>query len=243
MTGRAFRYFLVFGATILAGIGFSRECARCAELPKPGLIHPAMSVTRVRGESIEPPRLAFHPHDAVRVVADQQGTPTKPLRREPGQRTGAGAARQGFARSTWMFAAGGVLVFVALILRYQVAHDAATQPASEVRTISTTTVLEALIANRLPIVEEALVLPHERQIFGRPLLESPYRRDRAHALEGPHFAIGPRRPAKAPAMADVTAPRAPGASPDRDHRVDQAHAPGGRGELDRALAALQGDQS
>jgi hypothetical protein len=136
-----------------------------------------------------------------------------------------------------------VLVFVALILRYQVARDAVTQPASAARVESTTTVLEALIANRLPIVEESLVLPHERQIFGRPLLESRYRRDRAQALDGPHFVTNPRRPVEAPAMPDLPAQRPPSASRDRDRRVDQAHPPGRPGELDRALAALQGDQS
>jgi hypothetical protein len=141
-----------------------------------------------------------------------------------------------------MFVAGGVLVFVALIMRYQLARDVTTQPANAARAVETNTVLEMLIANRLPIVEESLPLPRESQIFGRPLLESPNRRDVAHALDGPHFAIEAGRPPRAAAMTDRTVRHAPIARPARAVRVDQSHPPGGPGELDRALAALQGDQ-
>jgi hypothetical protein len=103
-------------------------------------------------------------------------------------------------------------------------------------------VLEALIANKLPIVEEALALPHESQIFGRPLLESPYRLDTAHALSGPHFVTKPHWPAQAAANPDRPARHAPMARPGRDLRVDQAQPPAGPGALDRALAALKGEQ-
>ncbi len=242
MTGRVLQYCLVFIVTILAGIGFSRECARCAELPKPGLIRPAMSLTRVRGELVEPPRLAFHPADAPRVLSLQHEAPTKSVRRARGAGNGAVVARRGFARSTWLLVAGGALIFVALIMRFQLAREVATQPANARRAAATDTVLQMLIANRLPIVEESVPLPHESQIFGRPLLESPYRRDRAHALDGPHFAIEAGRPVRAAAATDWPVRHAPIARPARTVRVDQSHPPGGTGELDRALAALQGDQ-
>src|SRR5437016_3221155 len=119
MTGRAFQYCLVGSVTILFGIGFSRECARCAEAPKPGLIHPAMSLMRVGGELVEPPRLAFHPGDAPRVLSGQHEAATQTLRRASGPRKGAAVARQGIALSPWLLAAGAALVFGALIMRCQ----------------------------------------------------------------------------------------------------------------------------
>jgi hypothetical protein len=242
MTGRVFQYILVLAATILAGIGFSRECAQCVESPKPGLMRPGRALAQVGGELVEPPRLAFHPADAPRVLSLQHEAPAKSARRAVEAGIGASVARQGVARSTWLLVAGGALVSVALILRYELVRDATTEPATAARAAATRTVLEMLIANKLPIVEESLALPHESQIFGRPLLESPYRRHTAHALDGPHFAIEAGRPTPAAAMTDRPVRRAPIARPARAVRVDQSHPPGGPGELDRALAALQGDQ-
>jgi hypothetical protein len=242
MTGRAIQYVLVLAVTILAGIGLSRECARCVESPKPGLIRPARSLAQVRGEWVEPPRLAFHPADASRVLSLQHEASTKSVRRAGKTGNGALAAPQGNGGSTWLLVTGGSLIFVALIMRCQLARDATTDAATAARAAATNTVLEMLIANKLPIVEESLALPHESQIFGRPLLESPYRRDTAHALDGPHFAIEAGRPARAAAMTDRPVRHTPIARPARAVRVDQSHPPGGPGELDRALAALQGDQ-
>jgi len=242
MTGRVFQYVLVLAATILAGIGLSRECARCVESPKPRFIHPAHPLTRVRGEMVEPPRLAFHPADAPRVLSLQHVAPTKPVRRAGEAGGGASVARKEAPRSTWLLVAGGALVSAALVMRYQLARDAKTEPATAARAATTSTVLDMLIANTLPIVEESLALPHESQIFGRPLLESPYRRNTAHALDGPHFPIEAGQSARATAMTDRPVRHAPIARPARAVRVDQSHPPRGPGELDRALAALQGDQ-
>jgi hypothetical protein len=209
-------------------------------LPKSGLIRPAMSLTRVRGEFIEPPRLAFHPADASRVLSGRHETPTATPGRAHETRTGTAIHREGFGRSRWLLGAGGALILVALIAQWQWKRDSVSDFAGAPGADSTTHVLESLIANRLPIVEEALALPHESQIFGRPLLESPYRRDKAHALCGPHFITNRRRPAQAPTMSDRLVRHPASASKSRDFRVDPAHPPTGVGAFDRALAALHG---
>jgi hypothetical protein len=244
MTGRAFEYCLVFAVAILVGIGFPRKCSQSIEVPKAGLIHPAMSLTRIGGELVEPPRLAFHPADATRALSDRHESATVTLRRARDARSGSAVARPGIGRSTWLLLAGGGLLTLSLILRWQLARSPVAQATNPASAESMTNVLESLIANRMPIVEEALPLPHEAQIFGRPLLESPYRCDAAHVLHGPHFAIESMRPVKAATTTDWPVRHPPMARPVPSARVvDQAHSPAGRGELDRALATLQGDQA
>jgi hypothetical protein len=64
-----------------------------------------------------------------------------------------------------------------------------------------TQTLKGLISNSLPVVEEAILLPKEATIFGRPRLDSPHRFDAAHAIHGPHYTVEPAIPAQEPARA------------------------------------------
>jgi hypothetical protein len=100
------------------------------------------------------------------------------------------------------------------------------------------TALEVLITNRLPIVEEPLLLRNESQIFGRPRLESQYRVDAPHALHGPHFAADSRGLEQARATTHATVRQPHVAWQDGNVRVDEGHPATGPGALDRALAAL-----
>ncbi|HLJ09716.1 MAG TPA: SLBB domain-containing protein [Planctomycetaceae bacterium] len=105
-------------------------------------------------------------------------------------------------------------------------------------------VLDKLIANSLPIVEEQVALTSRTQIFGCPTLESQFRVDAPHALAGPHYRV---EPARTGAMS--AAPRAPRHAPKisethaRKIRIDGAHPPSARGALDRALAAFEKGQA
>lgn len=51
--------------------------------------------------------------------------------------------------------------------------------------------LEALIRNRLPLVEEPVELPPRQQLADRPVSHGTARADGDHALQGPHFRIHP----------------------------------------------------
>jgi hypothetical protein len=68
-------------------------------------------------------------------------------------------------------------------------------PAKPLPELNAAQALKALISNTLPVIEEPLKLPSEREIFGHPRLDSPYRIDAAHVLSGPHFPVEPARPA------------------------------------------------
>lgn len=149
---------------------------------------------------------------------------------------GSGLWQVGLVLAAGVFLVGGMFMFVSRDLtRARVAN---VEPIVAPRPELPKTFLEALVANTLPLVEEALSLPDRGEIFGRPKLDSPYRIDSAHASLAPHFVPEPLRPAPSPAVARV---REKSAAVGRGQiaRPDNAHS-STVGVLDRALATFEG---
>lgn len=241
--GRALQYCLVYGATILAGIALSRECARSTGTPKPCRVHHATAVARVNGESALPPRLASHPPDALRVIPDRTRTPMPARGSEARIPLDSPPVRPGIVRSPWLLPAGGGLILVSLILRWKLPQRPADEAKILAETRSSAAVLEALIANRLPIVEEPLLLRHEMQIFGRPKNEPQFRIDAAQSLHGPNYALKSEPAGRTAARTGVDRRNSQAAGSDGNlTRVDHGeYRLAGPGALDRALAVLEGD--
>lgn len=79
--------------------------------------------------------------------------------------------------------------------------------------------LDALIENKLPVIEEPVPAPNVLHVFGRPIDAGRYRLDAAEGLQGPHFL--PKTAAQQKSAAEPKPPRAAG----RVYRTDQAHPP------------------
>lgn len=173
-------------------------------------------------------------------ATDEKAAATEPI---------AAAAQPAKSIWPWLLVAGIVACCIGVALRLRtrnrsqrVATLAIAQPVGPPENS-----LELLISGALPIVEEALQLPYECEIFGRPLETSPYRTDPAQALSGPHYVPQPNS-TTAPAIVVVEAASSEGthepasAPAERKVRVDMRHPSSTVSVLDRALASFQGEQ-
>ena len=227
-------------ALLMHATGFYRALIAVAILLGIGLCRPAAHGGIPGALPVEPARLTSRREELRPALRESPPTAAGSIRRHPAISRVTAQSRPDYSRARVVLVVGAVAFCGALLLRSQLARRSGPDiQRTADRATGIRTSLDALISNSLPVVEEALPLPQQSQIFGRPLLESPFRVDAAEALNGPHFPIKLVRPEGQPPPAQADARPSPATGTGRQTRVDGAHSPASLGALDRALAAIE----
>jgi hypothetical protein len=223
----------------------SSDASNAISNPESAEVSPAAS----RAETIAEPASDAQSSESLNKSPDFQPLPDAADEKSPATEPVAAIAQPAKSIWPWLLVTGIVAGCIGIALRLRSRHRSqrVATPAIGQPVAPPENSLELLISGVLPIVEEALQLPYECEIFGRPVETSPYRTDPAQELSGPHYVPQPNSSTAPPivvveAASSEETHESGSAPPERKVRVDMRHPRSTVSVLDRALASFQGEQ-